>query len=447
MSIAMPAIEANADGLIGPTHSYAGLSPGNLASSLNKGEASNPRAAVLQGLDKMKRLADLGLPQFVLPPHERPNIPFLRRLGFSGSDKTVLAKAWRDAPAFAAAACSASPMWAANAATVTPSADAADGRVHFTPANLHTNLHRSLEHKQTKRALNALFPDATKFAVHDALPAVAHLADEGAANHVRLCAEHGGRGVNLLVWGREAFTPWDGRFPARQTREASEAIVRRHEAGRPVLAQQSRAAIDGGTFHNDVVCVGALDTLFFHELAFEDTEATKAAIRRAADGLFEPQFVEVSAADLPLADAISSYLFNSMLIQIPGEDRLTLICPTETRDNARSHAVAERLAASNGPIGRVEYVDVRQSMRNGGGPACLRLRVVLTDDELAATNPAMRMTDDLHARLSAWATRWYRETLTAQDLADPDLLDETRGALDELTGIMALGADFYPFQR
>jgi len=441
------AIEANADGLIGPTHSYAGLSPGNLASSLNKGEASNPRAAVLQGLDKMKTLADLGLPQFVLPPHERPDIPFLRSLGFTGSDKTVLAKAWRDAPAFAAAACSASPMWAANAATVTPSADAADGRVHFTPANLHTNLHRSLEHQQTRLALTALFPDTAKFAVHDALPAVAHLADEGAANHVRLCASHGARGVNLLVWGREAFEPWDGPFPARQTREASEAVVRRHEAGRPVLAQQSRAAIAGGTFHNDVVCVGALDTLFFHELAFEDTDATKAAIRRAADGLFEPQFVEVSAADLPLADAISSYLFNSMLIQIPGEDRLTLICPTETRDNARSHAVAQTLAASNGPIGRVEYVDVRQSMRNGGGPACLRLRVVLTEDELAATNPAMRMTDALHARLSTWATRWYRETLTASDLADPALLDETRGALDELTQILALGDGFYPFQR
>ena len=413
------AVEANADGLIGPTHSYAGLSPGNLASSLNKGEASNPRAAVLQGLDKMKTLADLGLPQFVLPPHERPNIPFLRTLGFIGSDAQVLERAWRSAPSFAAAACSASPMWAANAATVTPSADAADGRVHFTPANLHTNLHRSLEHRQTKCALDALFPDASRFAVHDALPAVAHLADEGAANHVRLCAEHGGRGVNLLVWGREAFEPWDGPFPARQTREASEAIVRRHEAGRPVLAQQSRAAIAGGTFHNDVVCVGALDTLFFHELAFEDKDATKAAIRRAADGLFEPQFVEVSAADLPLADAISSYLFNSMLVRIPGEDRLTLICPTETRDNPRSHAVAQSLAASNGPIGRVEYVDVRQSMRNGGGPACLRLRVVLTETELAATNPAMRLTDDLHARLSDWAGRLFRDELRPADLADP----------------------------
>lgn len=441
------AVEANADGLIGPTHSYAGLSPGNLASSLNAGEASNPRAAVLQGLDKMKRLADLGLPQFVLPPHERPDIPFLRSLGFTGSDAAVLEAAWRTAPSFAAAACSASPMWAANAATVTPSADAADGRVHFTPANLVTNLHRSLEHRQTKRALDALFPDPARFAVHDALPSVAHLADEGAANHVRLCADHGAPGVNILVWGREAYEPWSGAFPARQTREASEAVARRHGAARAVFPRQSRAAIAGGTFHNDVVCVGALETLFFHELAFEDTAATKADIRAAADGLFEPIFIEVFSADLPLADAISSYLFNSMLVRIPGEDRLTLICPTETRDNARSHAVAERLASSNGPIGRVEYVDVRQSMRNGGGPACLRLRVVLTGAELAATHPAMRMTDALHARLTAWAAAWYRDALTPRDLADPALLDESRGALDALTDILALGGGFYPFQR
>ena len=442
----MKALEANADGLIGPTHSYAGLSPGNLASSLNKGEASNPRAAVLQGLDKMKRLADLGLPQFVLPPHERPDIPFLRSLGFTGPDTRVLEQAWKDAPSFAAAALSASPMWAANAATVTPSADAADGRVHFTPANLHTNLHRSLEHAQTKRSLDALFPDPTRFAVHDALPAVAHLADEGAANHVRLCAEHGSSGVNLLVWGRDAHQVWDGPFPARQTRQASEAVARRHAASGAVLAQQSRAAIAGGTFHNDVVCVGALDTLFHHDLAFEDTAATHAAIRAAAQG-FEPIFVEVASADLPLADAISSYLFNSMLVQIPGEDRLTLICPTETRDNPRSHAVAQSLTASNGPIGRVEYVDVRQSMRNGGGPACLRLRVVLTEAELAATHPAMRLTDALHARLSDWANRHYRDTLAPADLADPALIAETRGALDELTGLLKLGSGFYPFQR
>ena len=441
------AVEANADGLIGPTHSYAGLSPGNLASSLNKGEASNPRAAVLQGLDKMKRLADLGLPQYVLPPHERPNIPFLRSLGFTGSDARVLERAWKETPSFAAAACSASPMWAANAATVTPSADSADGRVHFTTANLVTNLHRSLEHQQTKGALNALFPDPARFAVHDALPSVAHLADEGAANHVRLCADHGEPGVNLLVWGREAFEPWADAFPARQTREASDAVARRHGASGVVLARQSKAAIAGGTFHNDVVCVGAREALFFHDLAFEDAAGTKAAIRAAAADRFEPVFVEVSSANLPLADAISSYLFNSMLVQIPGEARLTLICPTETRDNPRSHAVAQQLAASNGPIGRVEYVDVRQSMRNGGGPACLRLRVVLTGAEQAATNPAMRLTEDLHARLSAWGAAHYRDRLTPADLADPALLEESRAALDQLTGLLGLGGGFYPFQR
>lgn len=442
----MSAIEANADGLIGPTHSYAGLSPGNLASSLNAGEASNPRAAVLQGLDKMKALADLGLPQFVLPPHERPDIGFLRSLGFGGTDAQVLERAWKDAPSFAAAACSASSMWAANAATVTPSADAADGRVHFTPANLNTNLHRSLEHAQTRRALDALFPDPALFAVHEALPAVAHLADEGAANHVRLCAEHGAAGVNLFVWGREAWEGWTGPFPARQTREASAAVARRHGAGGVVSARQSRAAIAGGTFHNDVVCVGALDTLFHHQLAFEDTAAVHADIRQAAQG-FEPHFVQVSADDLPLADAISSYLFNSMLVALPGRDRLTLVCPTETRDNPRSRAVADGLVASNGPIGHVDYVDVRQSMRNGGGPACLRLRVVLTPAELAATNPSMRLTDGLHGALSVWALRWYRDRLTPGDLADPALLDETRGALDELTAILGLGGGFYPFQR
>lgn len=442
----MKAIEANADGLIGPTHSYAGLSPGNLASSLNAGEASNPRAAVLQGLDKMKRLADLGLPQFVLPPQERPDIGFLRGLGFTGTDTQVLERAWKDAPSFAAAACSASSMWAANAATVTPSADSADGRVHFTPANLVTNLHRSLEHQQTRRALMALFPDEGHFAVHPALNSVSHLADEGAANHVRLCAEHGAEGVNLLVWGREAWEDWQGQFPARQTREASEALARRHGASGTVLARQSKAAIDGGTFHNDVVCVGSLDTLFHHELAFEDTAATHAEIRRAAKG-FEPLFVQVAAADLPLRDAITSYLFNSMLIQVPGESRLTLICPTETRDNPRAHAVAQSVAGSNGPIGHVEYVDVRQSMRNGGGPACLRLRVVLTHGELAATNPQMRLTDALHAELSAWGARWYRDRLVPHDLADPVLLNESREALDELTGLLGLGSGFYPFQR
>jgi succinylarginine dihydrolase len=443
-----PAVEANADGLVGPTHSYVGLSPGNLASERNAGEASNPRAAVLQGLDKMKRLADLGLAQFVLPPHERPYIPLLKTLGFPGhSDAEVLAAAWKVSPAIAAAASSASSMWAANACTVTPSADALDGRVHFSPANLVSNLHRSLESEQTARALKRLFPDPRRFAIHEALPPVSHFGDEGAANHVRLCADHGAPGVNFFVWGREAWEPWTGRFPARQTLEASEAVARRHGAHRPVFARQARAAIEAGVFHNDVVCVGARTCLLFHELAFEAKASALDGIRRAADGQFAPEFVEIAAADLPLEDAVKSYLFNSQLLVLPGEDRLVLVAPLETQENPRAAAAVEALIASNGPIGRVDYIDVRQSMRNGGGPACLRLRVVLTEAELHAANPFQRMNAGLHARLVQWAERWYRETLAPADLADPQLLTESRGALDQLTAILNLGSDFYPFQR
>jgi succinylarginine dihydrolase len=443
----MSAVEANADGLVGPTHSYAGMSPGNIASQSNAGAVSHPRAAVLQGLAKMRKLADLGVPQLVLPPHERPHIPFLKSVGFTGTDAQVLESAWKTAPAIASAACSASAMWAANAATVTPSADTADRRVHFTPANLVTNLHRSLEGGQTERALKRLFPDSRRFAVHAPLPPVAHFADEGAANHVRLAAEHGAPGVDLLVWGREASESWTGAFPARQTLEASQAIARRHGAARPVFARQARKAIEGGAFHNDVVCVGSGPCLLFHAQAFENKKAVLTAIRAAAEGLFEPEFVEISARDLPLGDAVKSYLFNSMLISVPGEDRLVLLAPTETEENPRAHAAAQALVSSNGPIGRVEYVDVRESMRNGGGPACLRLRVVLSEDELHAANPYQRLDAGLHARLNAWAEKWYRESLVPADLADPQLLDETRGALDQLTAILNLGADFYPFQR
>lgn len=441
------AVEANCDGLVGPTHSYVGLSPGNLASTRNAGEVSNPRGAALEGFAKMRRLYDLGLPQFVLAPHERPATSFLKSIGFSGPDEAVLEDAWKIAPALAAAAFSASSMWAANAATVTPSADAADGRVHLTPANLLTNLHRSLEGEQTTRALRRLFPDTRRFAVHDPLPAQPHFADEGAANHVRLCAEHGAPGVNLFVWGREAWEHWDGKFPARQTREAFEAIQRRHGAARAVFPRQAKAAIAGGAFHNDVVCVGTRECLFFHERAFEDRAAMEREVRAAAEGLFEPVFVEVSEAELPMSDLVASYLFNSQLLVIPGEDRLLLLAPAETRDNPRAHAAAEGLAASNGPIGRVEYVDVRQSMRNGGGPACLRLRVVLTDEELEAANPAQRFTPGLHTTLANWVERRYRDSLAPADLADPLLLTESREALDELTQILDLGGDFYPFQR
>ncbi len=445
----MLGFEANYDGLIGPTHNYGGLSEGNLASARNRGLIAAPRAAALQGLEKMKMMADRGLAQGVLPPQQRPFLPFLRDLGYTGNDETLLQTAWRDNPVLVRNLYSASSMWAANAATVSPSADTRDGRLHFTPANLSTMLHRSIEHEQTGRALRAAFP-SDHFAVHPALPMQSTFSDEGAANHVRLCAAHGAPGIELFVYGRDAFDGEQGtKFPARQTKQAGAAIALRHELAqsRTVFARQSARAIDAGAFHNDVVCVGALNCLFYHEHAFDDTVALQADIRRAADDLFVPVFVEVPESEVPIGEAITSYLFNSMLVQMPGQSRLTLVAPTETEENAYTRAYCERLVAGNGPIGEVLFVDVRQSMRNGGGPACLRLRIVLGKDELTAANPAMLMNDTLYARLGDCVKTHYRETLSPEDLADPALMDESFSALDELTKIMKLGSDFYPFQR
>lgn len=444
------ATEANYDGLIGPTHNYGGLSAGNLASANNAGLIARPREAALQGLAKMKYMHDAGLVQGVLPPQARPDLTQLRLMGFSGDDDTVLKTAWAVNPQLVRNMSSASSMWAANAATVSPSADCADGRLHFTPANLSTMLHRSIENAQTGRALRAAFPDTSKMMVHDALPLQSTYADEGAANHVRLCDEQGQQGVELFVYGRDALgEEADTEFPARQTLQASHIIATRHglKGMRTVFAKQAARAINAGAFHNDVVCVGARQCLFYHEYAFEDTQAILTAIGKASEGVFEPQFVEVSNGDVPIEHAIKAYLFNSMLVQLPDRERLTLIAPTETEDNPYTKAFCDKMIAGNGPIGDVIYVDVRQSMRNGGGPACLRLRVVLNEAERQAANQKMLLDSESYETLCTWVTRHYREELAPDDLGDPTLMHESFTALDELTRILNLGGGFYPFQR
>jgi succinylarginine dihydrolase len=436
-----PAVEVNFDGLIGPSHNYGGLSDGNLASARNAGDVSNPREAAVQGLEKMRTLVRAGLVQGVLPPLARPNFDLLVAAGFLGTDAQIIETAARTAPRLLKAAYSASSMWTANAATVSPSGDTSDGRLHLTAANLSTMLHRSIEHPDTTATLISIFAGEDHFAVHGALPAHGDFADEGAANHVRLCREHGAPGVELFVYGREDGESTAG-FPARQTRLASESVARSHELdpARVVYARQARRAIEAGAFHNDVVCVGALDTLFFHEFAFEDTAGTLDALRRSADGLFDLKPVMVPDAEVPLADAISSYLFNSQLLQLPGEDRLVLIAPGETQDTPSTRAYCERLVTRNGPIGRVEYVDVRQSMRNGGGPACLRLRVVMTEDQLASCHSGVLLDEERIDELQACVRATYRDRLSPADLADPAFADECRIAREALLGILELDA-------
>ncbi len=445
----MSAREVNFDGLVGPTHNYAGLSEGNLASGRNRDSVARPREAALQGIAKMRKLVSLGLTQGVLPPHERPSISWLRSLGFSGSDRDVWAKAWETEPTIARAALASSAMWAANAGTISPSADCEDGKLHASAANLQTMLHRRLEASQTERTLRRLMTDEQHFAVHPALLAHDALSDEGAANHMRMSADSDAPGVEIFIYGRQAGEARTG-FPARQTLEASRAIARRHTLrdARTVYARQSSEAINAGAFHNDVVAVAHEQVLFHHEDAFADKAALYAEVQAKAAGLFDPVFVEVRREQVSRDDAVTSYLFNSQLLRTPGAKSLTLIAPTEVRENNKTAAVVQELVSqSNAAIGAVEYVEVRESMRNGGGPACLRLRVIMTDAERAASAQGFFLTDALAGQLEAWVRKHYREEIAPADCADPNLVGETQIALDALTQILPLGSDFYPFQR
>ncbi|MEM7337722.1 MAG: N-succinylarginine dihydrolase [Actinomycetota bacterium] len=435
------AVELNLDGLVGPTHNYAGLSYGNVASAANAGAVADPRTAARQGLAKMRAMIDLGLPQAVLPPQQRPDPSALARLGVDAA--TPLAALDRIDPALVPTVMSASAMWAANAATVSPSADTSDGRVHLTPANLSSNAHRSFEPAQTTAALRAIFADPAHFVVHEPLPAAAAFADEGAANHGRLATTHGAPGVEVFVYGRNATDPISSAtgFPRRQTRLAGELIAANHglDPGRTVFVRQSPAAIDGGAFHNDVVGVLNQTVVFQHE----DALAAPASLDQLVAG---QRSVVVPRADVPLADAVGSYLFNSQLVTLPS-GAMALIAPTEVAETPSTAAYLDRAVADpDHPISAVHVLDLRQSMRNGGGPACLRLRVALTPAELAAVSGRVVVDHALISDLEVWVDRHYRSEVGADDLRDPDLVDEANRALDELTQLLGLGS-LYPFQH
>lgn len=431
--------EYNFDGLIGPTHNYAGLSFGNLASATNKGAASNPREAALQGLAKMRGNLELGLGQGFLPPQDRPALKTLRALGFSGGDREVIEKAAMVEPQLLANCYAASSMWTANAGTVAPSPDTGDGKAHFTTANLAANFHRAIEADTTARALAHIFSDERFFAHHPALPGGVHFGDEGAANHGRLAESHGASGAHLFVYGEDG-----DRFPARQTLRASEAVARNHrlDPAKTVFVKQAKAALDAGAFHNDVVGVANGTVLFLHEQSFEDRDSAYAAIRAVAPFV---EIIEAPASKVSLEDAVKSYLFNSQLVTLP-DGEMALILPTESEENPRVKAFLEETVAQNNPINRLVFKNVRESMRNGGGPACLRLRVVLSEEEAAAADPHFMLDDAKITALEGWVKDHYRDRLVPDDLRDPAFMEESLAAMQALTDLLEMGA-FYDFQR
>ncbi|WP_324808731.1 N-succinylarginine dihydrolase [Sphingomonas sp. LY29] len=408
--------EINFDGLVGPSHNYAGLSLGNLASARNAGEVSYPKAAALQGIDKMRANLALGLKQGVFVPPPRPSRGWLDALG------TTIETA---EPVIAANAMSASSMWAANAATISPAPDTADGRCHLTVANLKSMPHRSHEWPATLAQLRLAFANDA-FAVHGPVPTA--FGDEGAANHMRLTASHGEPGLEVFVYGVTG-----GPFPARQHLEASRAVARLHrlDRDRTLFAAQSEEAIAAGAFHNDVVAVANGPVLFAHEQAFVDRDGLVAELAAKVDGF---ELVEVASSDVPLADAIRSYLFNSQLLTLP-DGTMTLVAPTECRDTPSVAAWIERHLASNGAIRRVEFVDVRQSMANGGGPACLRLRVAC---DPSTVDPRFLVDPASLDRLSKLIDRLWPAEIAIADIQSPTLVREIEQARNCLLELLTL---------
>ncbi len=409
-------IEINFDGIVGPSHNFAGLSLGNLAATAHAGEASHPRAAALQGLAKMRANLALGLAQGFFVPPPRPNPVWMDALSADGStDPALIAGAW-----------SASAMWTANAATVSPAPDTADGRCHLSVANLITMPHRAHEWPDTLWQLKHAF-SGPGFAVHGPVPSC--FGDEGAANHMRMARTHGQAGLEIFVYGRPG-----GPFPARQHEQAGRLIARRHglDPNRILFVEQSAEAIAAGAFHNDVVAVANERVLFTHEKAFADPDGTYAAIRKR---LPEAEIIIVPDSVVSLDEAIRTYLFNGQLVTQP-DGTMGLIIPEEAWNSFAVRSWLNGLVAGNGPIRNILPVDVRESMSNGGGPACLRLRVVA---DPATINPMFFLSNARADAIEQVIRKHWPEQIDPNDLGQASLADAVLAARAELLDTLGLG--------
>jgi succinylarginine dihydrolase len=302
--------------------------------------------------------------------------------------------------------------------------------------------HRSIEAPATERVLARIFADAAHFVVHPPLPGGVQFSDEGAANHTRLFTDEGA--VELFAWGRQGFgeSP-TRRFPARQTREASLAVARRHglrELG--LLWQQDPAGIDAGSFHTDVLASGNGSFMMFHPQAFLQLPELLDELRARLGHTFS--FVVAGEDELPVSDAIAAYPFNSQVLS-RDDGSMTIVAPYESRENPKVRRFLDRVVDEANPVEAIDYIDVNASMNNGGGPACLRLRVPLSDAERAALGGRVIADESLLSELEAWVERHYRDRLTFADLGDAALLTEVETALDELSQILELGS-VYEFQ-
>ena len=95
------------------------------------------------------------------------------------------------------------------------------------------------------------------------------------------------------------------------------------------------------------------------------------------------------------------------------------------------------MIATNGPIRRLVPVDVRQSMANGGGPACLRLRVVC---DPADVDPRFLVDDEKLTEIASVIEQYWPVSIHPDELADPALWERIETARAALLSSLDLGS-------
>ncbi|NND97636.1 MAG: N-succinylarginine dihydrolase [Pirellulaceae bacterium] len=429
----MKLVEAQIDRVVGPTHHYGGLGVGNVASMQNEGSISNPRAAALQGLEKMRLVAQLGVPQFILPPQPRPDLRFLRQIGYEGPREEVLPRLADENPRLLSVAMSCSAMWTANAATVSAAVDGEHEQAYMTVANLSSSLHRAIEPSQTLADLWQTFPQHVRML--DPLPGGAMMRDEGAANHMRLGSDECKPGIHIFVYGDQ--DPLPKSFWPRQTRAACEAIARRHRL--PVentfFIKQHPDAIDAGAFHNDVVAASHRHVLLHHELAFYEAESTLDQVQLRYAQLYDQELIRIAvpSSELSIQDTVATYLFNSQIVGPSDGPSPVILCPAQVNEHSDAKRIVDRWCNQDKLFRSAHFLDLRQSMAGGGGPACLRLRVPLTEDVIDVVPEYRRFSDENYQNLKAAIEQFYPESLSFADLSNPAFVEQTSHAAEEIT--------------
>lgn len=403
-------IELQIETLPSPLFAYGGLARGDLASMKHAHHPSAPKLALFQHLEKCQRLHELGISVALFPPHPRPLFSVLKKIGFEKAEQTPLR--WL-------AACSSSSFhWTANSASVTPSKESLDGKLHISIANLSNRFHRSLEPNHTKELLDLLFQNVKNTVIHSPLPAGLLFGDEGSANQMRIEGGH-----TLFIYNEQP-----SHFPGRQTLEASEAIARRHQipSEKTHFLRQNPLATDSGVFHNDLIAMASGPLLISHSAAFLDP----------LPSLPNLQHIQLTEIDFPLKHLVTSYLLNSQLVRRK-DQTLVWVAPALCEHHTPSRTLLGKL-----PIDTLLFVDLSESLKGGGGAACQRLSCPLTEEEFKGLNHEFLYTETLHQELVEWGRRFYPEKLQIEKLRDQTVIQNAYEALEALSEYLPIPDSF-----